>query len=92
MAFYSLYGKDLKCIILDEIQNVRGWERFASRLRNTKRVIITGSNSTPLSGELSTFLTGRHIEFELFPFSLREVLEYNGVEYGEVLTSRKKVR
>ncbi len=90
VAFYSLYGKDLKCIILDEIQNVRAWEKFASRLRNTKRVIITGSNSTLLSGELATFLTGRHIEFELFPFSLREVLEYKGVEYGEVLTSRKK--
>ncbi len=90
VAFYSLYGKDLKCIILDEIQNVRGWERFASRLRNTKRVIITGSNSTLLSGELSTFLTGRHIEFELFPFSFREVLEYESVEYGGVLTSKKK--
>jgi len=90
VAFYSLYGKDLECIILDEIQNVHGWERFASRLRNTKKVIITGSNSTLLSGELSTFLTGRHLEFELFPFSFRETLKYMDIEYGEAPTSRKK--
>ena len=75
-AFYELYG-DPEFIILDEIQNVSGWELFANRLRITKKVIITGSNSNLLSGELSTQLTGRHTDFNLFPFSFKEFLMYN---------------
>ena len=62
---------------LDEIQNVKEWEKWL-RLkvdRPTKDCfIITGSNSTLLSGELATVLTGRHLSIELFPFSLREYL------------------
>ncbi len=75
-AFYELYSEP-SCIILDEIQNVPGWELFANRLRRTKKVIITGSNSNLLSGELATHLTGRHTDFTLFPFSFREFLNYN---------------
>jgi hypothetical protein len=74
-AFYELYG-DVNLIILDEIQNVKGWELFASRLRRTKKVIVTGSNSKLLSGELATHLTGRHIDVVLYPFSFREFLSF----------------
>ncbi len=77
-AFYELYGK-MEYIILDELQNVTGWELFANRLRRTKKVIITGSNSRLLAGELATHLTGRYIDFELFPFSFREFLAYKGI-------------
>jgi len=58
-AFYELYGTDLEYLILDEIQNIPGWELFANRMRRTKKVIITGSNARLLSGELATHLTGR---------------------------------
>jgi predicted AAA+ superfamily ATPase len=78
-TFYELYGTDLEFIVLDEIQNVIGWELFANRLRRTKKVIITGSNSRLLSGELTTHLTGRYIDFTLFPFSFREFLIYRDV-------------
>lgn len=71
-AFYELYG-DIEFVILDEIQQVHGWELFANRLRRTKKVIITGSDSKLLSGELATHLTGRHIDFVLYPFSFIEV-------------------
>src|SRR3989344_2427053 len=64
-AFYELYG-DMEYIILDEIQNIHKWELFANRLRRTKKVIITGSNSRLLSGEISTHLTGRYIDIKLF--------------------------
>jgi len=74
-AFYELYS-DVNLIILDEIQNVKGWELFANRLRRTKKVIITGSNSKMLSGELATHLTGRYIDFTLYPFSFREILDF----------------
>jgi len=76
-AFYELYGKVEK-IILDEPQNVEKWELFVNRLRRTKSLIITGSNSKLLSGELATHLTGRYVDFNLFPFSFREFLNYKG--------------
>lgn len=77
-AFYELYG-NIDFIILDEPQNVEGWELFANRLRMNKKVIITGSNSRLLSGELASHLTGRHIDFMLMPFSFREYLKYKRV-------------
>ncbi|MEM4034993.1 MAG: ATP-binding protein, partial [Candidatus Micrarchaeaceae archaeon] len=70
-AFYELYG-NVEYMIFDEIHRVESWEGFVSRLRTNKRLIITGSNSSMLSGDLSTFLTGRHIDFTLFPFDFKE--------------------
>lgn len=75
-AFYELYGRDLDTFVLDEIQNIDGWELFVTRLRRTKKVIITGSNANLLSEELSTHLTGRHVDFTLYPFSFREFLAF----------------
>ncbi|MCD6226885.1 ATP-binding protein [Candidatus Micrarchaeota archaeon] len=72
-AFYELYG-DIEYFVFDEIQTINGWERFVSRLRTSKKVIITGSNSQLLSSELATYLTGRHTNFELFPFNFNEFL------------------
>jgi len=77
-AIYQLNG-DVDLVILDEIQNIKKWETFVARLRETKKVIITGSNSEMLSGELSTRMTGRHMDFMLFPFSFREYLSYKGL-------------
>ncbi|MEM2636922.1 MAG: ATP-binding protein [Candidatus Korarchaeota archaeon] len=79
-AFYELYG-DIEYIVLDEPQNIEGWELFVSRLRTTKRIIITGSNSKLLSGELASRLTGRYINFVLFPFSFREFLRYHNFTF-----------
>lgn len=62
-------------------------------MRETKKVIITGSNSKLLSGELATHLTGRHVDFTLFPFSFREYLKYKGLEISkDVLTTKEKAR
>jgi predicted AAA+ superfamily ATPase len=73
-AIYRVHGKT-EYILLDEPQNVKGWELLANRLRRTSKVIITGSNAHLLSGELSTHLTGRYIDFTLHPFSFREYLD-----------------
>lgn len=73
-AFYELYSSEVEYFVFDEIQKVQGWERFVSRLRTTNKIVITGSNSDLLRGDLSTFLTGRHIDIELLPFSFREYL------------------
>lgn len=81
-AFIELYG-NVDYVVLDEPQNVEGWELFANRLRRTVKVIITGSSSRLLSGELATHLTGRHIDFTLMPFSFREYLIYAGISASE---------
>lgn len=60
-------------ILLDEIQLLPQWEKYLNRLeRLQKNVIVTGSNSKLLSSELATSLTGRHLSYELLPFSFAE--------------------
>jgi len=84
-AVYSLKGA-IDFLILDEIQNVPGWERFVARLIQNKKIIVTGSNARLLSRELSTYLTGRHVDFTLFPFSFREFLAFKGFKPNIYLT------
>lgn len=73
-GLYETYGK-LDCLLLDEIQNVEGWELFINRLqRKGIKVLVTGSNANLLGRELSTHLTGRFLQMELLPFSFREFL------------------
>ena len=87
-AIYKV--KDPEFIVFDEIQNVEGWELFLNRLRYSKKIIITGSNSRLLSSELSTHLTGRRFDFTLFPFSFKEHLKMKGVEVREFLSTRER--
>ncbi len=63
----------------DEIQNVPEWERYVRQKHDEgKKIIITGSNASLLSKELGTKLTGRHLTFEVFPFSYKEMLKLKG--------------
>jgi uncharacterized protein len=81
--FIELFGQQTT-FWFDEIQNVRGWERFVRRLHeHGNKVFITGSNATMLSSELGTHLTGRYIRHELFPFSFKEYLLLNKFELNE---------
>ena len=69
-----------KCyIFLDEIQEVKDWENCINSLRVNEEydfdIYITGSNAKLLSGELSTYLAGRYVEFVIYPFSFKEFLE-----------------
>lgn len=66
-----------KNFLLDEIQNITGWERFVRRMIDQScKFYITGSNASLLSYELGTKLTGRYIPIELFPFSFAEFLVF----------------
>lgn len=64
----------IKYLFIDEVQNVSGFETVLNGFRGTGEwsIFITGSNSYLLSGELMTKLTGRYIEFEMFPLSFEE--------------------
>lgn len=63
-------------IAIDEIQDIQEREKFINgylaKYQERCEIFITGSNSFLLSGELSTYLTGRYIEFPIFPLSFTE--------------------
>jgi predicted AAA+ superfamily ATPase len=74
----ELFG-ERKVFVVDEIQNISGWEHFVRRFMEMGfKFYITGSNASLLSHELGTHLTGRYVPIELFPFSFREFLQFRG--------------
>lgn len=80
--FFELFGNQ-STFYFDEIQNIKGWERFARRLYDQgNKIYITGSNASMLSKELGTHLTGRFYQVELYPFSFKEFLALKKVEYN----------
>lgn len=68
-------------LFLDEIQHIEQFEKALASLRAcfNVSVFVTGSNSALLSGDLSTLLTGRTVEFEILPFSFYEMKLYYGL-------------
>lgn len=64
-------------LFLDEIQEVSDWEKCINSLRVNSDVdiYITGSNAKMLSGEYATLLSGRYVEFSVYPFSFSEYCE-----------------
>lgn len=67
-------------VIIDEVQNIDEWEKIIISLAQHPvedyEIIITGSNSRLLSGELATLLSERYLVFEVFPFSYHEHLDF----------------
>ena len=68
-------------ILIDEIQDIEGWERAIRSFRTEENtdIIITGSNSQMLSGELSSLLSGRYQEIYVQSLSYLEFLEFHGL-------------
>ncbi|MDR0619410.1 MAG: ATP-binding protein [Bacteroidales bacterium] len=98
--FVKFYKKQLNIsgkvyLFIDEIQNIMGWEYFVNSYSqdfvDEYEIFISGSNSKMLSGELATLLSGRYVEFEIFPFGFSEYLgilqkdsnKQNFIEYME---------
>lgn len=78
-AYQELFDYE-PLIVLDEVQNIDGWEHFARRLADEKRrVLITGSNAYMLSRDMAAVLGGRYVAKEVFPFDFEEYLRYRGV-------------
>lgn len=69
-------SQELTYLFIDEIQNVKDFEEVVNAFREEGNysIFITGSNSYLLSGELVTKLTGRYLEFEVFPLTFDEYL------------------
>jgi predicted AAA+ superfamily ATPase len=67
-------------VFLDEVQEIEGWESVVNSLsqdyKTPYEVFVTGSNAHLLSTELSTYLSGRYVTLEVYPFSYAEYLAF----------------
>ncbi|MBN1768000.1 MAG: ATP-binding protein [Prolixibacteraceae bacterium] len=78
----TMYRKE-PVLFLDEVQNIEGWEKFVNRMYEQGiKVFVTGSNARLLSSEISSSLTGRNKQLELFPFSFAEYLRFINSNYN----------
>lgn len=75
-------------IMLDEVQNVPGWEKWALKEYGLKksRLYITGSSSSLLSKDIGSALSGRYLDVEVFPLSFREFLFFNEISISDRAT------
>ena len=88
----ELYCKEFRpagkiFLFIDEIQLIEKWEKtvnsYSQDYTTEYEVFISGSNSKMLSGELATLLSGRYIEFNIYPFSYTEYTELTQSEQGK---------
>ena len=91
-SFIKAYKAKLKpqgriYVFIDEVQEIEGWERVVNSLSQDfseeYELFITGSNSKMLSGELSTLLSGRYVEFHIFPLSYLEYITVHNMDEGK---------
>lgn len=85
----DLLARGVHYFLFDEVQNIDGWDEAISALYAEKGtdIFITGSNSKLLSSELSTFFTGRYVDFRIYTLNFAEVLEFKKAlnkEIGEI--------
>ncbi len=89
--FIKLYRRELKpegriYIFIDEVQDIASWERVVNSLSQDYtedyEIFITGSNSKMFSGELSSLLSGRYVEFHIFPLSYEEYASIHQLHRG----------
>ena len=74
----AMDGKGYCYLLLDEIQEIDGWEKAVNSLleSGSADIYVTGSNSKLMSSEISTYLTGRYISIPVFTLSFREYLDF----------------
>ena len=74
----NIQGKGRCYLLLDEIQEVKGWERCVNSLLEGQNVdiYVTGSNSKLMSSELSTYLTGRFVSIHVYTLSFKEYIDF----------------
>lgn len=88
--------KGRKYVFFDEIQNVPEWERWLKKYYDLYgdeiKFVITGSNSSMLSGTLSKLLTGRIFTLKVFPLSFREFMKFNGFVIKDIILQKDEIK
>ncbi|MGN0149941.1 MAG: ATP-binding protein, partial [Clostridia bacterium] len=74
----EIVSNDKYYLLLDEVQEVDGWEKAVNSLLEGANVdiYVTGSNSKLMSSEISTYLTGRYVLIPVYPLSFKEYLNF----------------
>ena len=86
---FALLGKIFaerraQAVVLDEVQDVPGWERFVAGLLPTGMIVlVTGSNAKMLSKEMMTTLGGRYLPIEVYPYSFMEYLQARQIPFDD---------
>lgn len=88
----KLSNSEKTYIFLDEMQEIKGWEKVVNTLASDFDVdiYVTGSNSRMMSSEISTYLTGRYIAFRIYTLSFAEYLIFKS-QYGTVGAPREEL-
>lgn len=78
----NLNPKTTPILFLDEIQNIKGWEKFVRSLNERKKakIFISGSNAQLLNSEFSTALTGRQLVLMVYPLAFEEFLLFKNIK------------
>ena len=71
-------------LFLDEVQEIPNWEKLAASLlaEDVADLTVTGSNAHLLAGELATLLSGRYVEFPIYPLVFREYRDFFSASPG----------
>jgi len=88
----KLTGVKVEYLFLDEIQNVKHWEKFVKSIYDNEvvtKILVTGSNSSLLDGEYATLLSGRYLQDRVTAPSFLEVLKINNIKSRLDLIRRK---
>lgn len=74
----KIHGEGKYYLFLDEVQEIKGWEKVVNSLYEDDDVdlYVTGSNSRMMSSEIETYLTGRYVSFRIYTLSFDEYLEF----------------
>lgn len=93
-VYNSIYPNKKPIIMLDEIQNINLWYKYARDLADKKYLVyITGSNSKMISKEIAKHLGARYIKLIVYPFSFEEFLKFKGIFTNKesLLLNRDKI-
>ena len=96
-AYRTFVNKEgFALIVLDEVQNIKNWEKWVRRTmeKENVQIVMTGSTSSLLKTEVSTALTGRSLTLEVFPLSFHEFLKFKGVvleDQMDVVKNKAKI-
>jgi len=83
-SYRQIYPNRKPILFFDEIQNLKNWHFYLKRLQvQGYKIYVTGSNAHLISSEIATYLKGRSLETQIFPFSFTEFLRLNQKDYSQ---------
>lgn len=77
---------ELSALLIDEVQDIRGWEKLTASLlaEGGMDIYISGSNAGMLASELASSISGRYVELHIYPLGLAEFMQFRGEGSGSL--------